>query len=442
MKLQAKLALFNAIAIAVLFAGFILLIPFTVEKISVAHTDSRLEHMQTQMLNMVRRVGIEKFIREEADSSFSSYNILKEEFIFIQPLPRHEPQLTRLENTQRIIDGEVVDFRVLSYEFEVGSKHYRLEIGKDIRGIEELGTTLRRFGLVLIIVTLLISILLNTTFASYLLRPFRKIITQKLQGTQHPETFNFETVNTTTQDFRLLDESINEMMHKIQDAFRKEKEFIANVSHELLTPVSILQTRLENMLAESDMEQAISDRIVEAQKTLARLHRIIRALLMISRIENDQYLKNEHIDLHELLSEIKDEIEERLTEKNIRITIEGRDTARFGPCNRSLLFTMLFNLVNNAIKYNRENGTITLRISEAGEHWAVDVEDTGNGISAENIPHLFERFRRFQQPAQSEGYGLGLPIVKTIADFHGIAINVSSEPGKGSRFRLLFPLGD
>jgi signal transduction histidine kinase len=121
------------------------------------------------------------------------------------------------------------------------------------------------------------------------------------------------------------------------------------------------------------------------------------------------------------------------------MNIEVRDDKTLHEVNRFLLFNLFFNLVNNAIKYNKEQGEIAIKAFKEDGRYVIEVSDTGIGIPAEQVPFIFNRFKKFKQSAQQESFGLGLPIVKSIADFHKIGIEVSSELGAGSRFRLIFP---
>ncbi len=107
--------------------------------------------------------------------------------------------------------------------------------------------------------------------------------------------------------------------------------------------------------------------------------------------------------------------------------------------NKFLLFNLFFNLVNNAIKYNRENGEIIIAADNENNTLMSKYIDTGIGISPEEIPFIFNRFKKFRQSLQQDSFGLGLPIVKSIADFHNIIIEVHSEKNVGSNFRLIFP---
>jgi signal transduction histidine kinase len=167
------------------------------------------------------------------------------------------------------------------------------------------------------------------------------------------------------------------------------------------------------------------------------MSRIIKALLLISKIENDQYLKQERTSVTALLDEVLEEVEERLQEKEIRLYKHFYEDIEYGPCNKTLLFTMFMNLVNNAIKYNKEGGSLMITTRKVNGQLQVEVKDTGIGMEKAELPSIFDRFKRLNK-SKADGYGLGLPIVKTIAGFHQIEIKVDSEPEVGTVFTLLF----
>ena len=247
-----------------------------------------------------------------------------------------------------------------------------------------------------------------------------------------------QLLKTSTYEFAQLDRSINEMMLKIKETFQIEREFITNVSHELLTPISILQNRIENIINEPGVSNEVLSRLVDSQKTLSRLTRIVKALLYISKIENDQYNKSEEVSIRELCEEVIEELAERIEEKSIKINTSFESDFVYKPCNRSLIHTMVFNVVSNAIKYTKSDGEISLDGKMSGEAYQLTISDTGVGIPSEHIPFIFDRFKRFR-PEDGMSYGLGLPIVKSIASFHKIGLHVESQPESGTDFQLLFP---
>ncbi|MDX5480120.1 MAG: HAMP domain-containing histidine kinase, partial [Hymenobacteraceae bacterium] len=301
--------------------------------------------------------------------------------------------------------------------------------------IRETSGTMQRYASYFLVAVVLITVFIDLAFVKVLLRPLTLII-RRLQRIGHPETFKPSQLATNTSDFVYLNDTINSMMLQTQEAFLKEKEFIGNVSHELLTPVSILQTRLENLFNDPTLSEGTLLKLVESQKTLDRLKSIIQALLLISRIENEQYLKNEEVSLTLLASEIAEEIQERLEVRQLTMEVHlPEDVVVKG--NYSLLYTMLFNVVNNAIKYNRPGGAVTIAGDSTEKGFALHITDTGIGIAEQQLANIFNRFKRLHAP-DGESHGLGLAIVQTVAKFHQIKLSVSSEVKKGTRFTLQF----
>jgi len=432
MKLYYKITLINAITRILIVAAFLIFTPSLIYKTAIGHTDARLEKMKAQIFHIVDTKGIGEFLQEE-DSTFADYTVLKEKFISIEKVD--SLGVDTFVTSQRDIESEILEFRILKHWFTYSNTKYLLEIGESVQYVRDLNSILREVALYLLIIFITVTVVVDLSFMQYLLNPLRKI-ESKLLATKHPEKFDFKRLNTTTTDFRYLDQTISEMMRTIQNAFHIEKEFIANVSHELLTPISILQTRLENMIEAGTLNEEAEHKILESQRTLGRLKQIIRSLLLISQIENNQAVKNEEANLRELIQEVASEIEVRMEEKNITLVVNANDEFVYKPCNKSLLFTMLFNLVNNAVKYNKQNGKITITGNAVKDEYHITISDTGKGIPAENIESIFHRFRKFN--TTEESYGLGLAMVKTIADFHNIDISVDSRPGEGSTFTLSF----
>ncbi|MBM3401500.1 MAG: sensor histidine kinase, partial [Bacteroidetes bacterium] len=237
-----------------------------------------------------------------------------------------------------------------------------------------------------------------------------------------------------------LDTSLISLMQQIHEAFAKEREFTANASHELMTPIGILQNKIENLMGEPGVSDIIQERLIGMQHTLNRLKRIVHSLLLISRIENEQFSKKDSLDLAELFADLMDEISHRLSEKEIRFEITISERIMLKKINRDLLFQLFYNLVNNAIKYNKPAGSIRIwdeYPSDGG--YILNISDTGIGIPEEEIITIFNRFKKVNQAEESAGYGLGLSIVKSIADYHQIKIGIVSEIQKGTTFRVYFP---
>jgi signal transduction histidine kinase len=435
MRLQSKLILFSAATKVIILLVLVMVLPPLVNRIALHSTDQRLLQKKEQVFDIIEERGIDSFLSDEEDEAYGSYNLLKEEFISMEII---DPTLidNRIENTLRKVEGEVVEYRVLSLGFALHGETYLLEIGRSLDTIRETSNTLQRYALYFLFGVVLLTVVLDLAFVRVLLRPLTLIL-RKLQRIGHPESFKPSPLHTNTSDFVYLNATINSMMGQVQEAFRKEKEFIGNVSHELLTPVSILQNRLENMMADPEVPDEMLLKLVESQKTLHRLKNIIQALLLISRIENEQYLKNERVDLSTLVRDVVDEISDRAELREVTISTSLSESPVLQKANYSLLFTMIFNVVNNAIKYNKEGGSIQICGTPDGNTYELSISDSGTGIAEDQLPKIFRRFKRNHAP-DGESHGLGLAIVQTVAKFHKIKLDVSSELGKGTTFRFVF----
>jgi signal transduction histidine kinase len=193
------------------------------------------------------------------------------------------------------------------------------------------------------------------------------------------------------------------------------------------------------MFEQEDVPDEAKTRLLEMQRILNRLKSITKTLLLISQIENEQFLKEDSVSLRELLAEIYDEISIRLQDKNISYSVDVPENLVLVNVNKFLMFNLFFNLINNAAKYNRENGSITIAAALEDNVWVVKVADTGIGISTEDMPLIFNRFKKLRASLKQDSFGLGLPIVQSIAIFHQIKIDVQSEQGKGTVFKLSLP---
>lgn len=435
MKLHSKFAVYNTLSKIVIILVFVIIMPLVIKEVAIINTDRQLQTKREQVLFILENEGISSFIEEGSTDGYGSYNLLKEEFISLEETDS-ALHLNVIENSPRMVDGEVVDYRVLSYTFTAEGKQYVLEVAKSLSTIHEIESTLRRFALITLAIISLVTILIDIAFTKYLLRPLKAIIA-KLRATKDPASFTFRSVATSTADFQYLDDTIHDMMNRIEVVFLKERQFISNVSHELLTPISIVQGKLENLLGNENLDEDAALRLADAQKTITRLKNIIRALLLISKIENDQYVLQDTVSVISLIDDVTREIDERLEAKEIVLNKESIQDHTLDKCNASLLHTMLFNLMNNAIKYNREGGSIIISGYHTEAGYTLKIRDTGIGIEPGNIPFIFDRFRRLHK-TDNESFGLGLPIVQTIANLHNIKIDVSSIPGNGSTFSLTF----
>lgn len=435
MKLRNKLSLFNIISKVIFGSLFLLLMPRILERINTIQTDNQLIEKREQVIDLIAEWGVEYFVEEDKADAFGSYNILKEEYISLERVDL-EQDWNFIEVTHRMVDNEIIEYRVLNYSFYIDGEMYLLEIGKSLTSIRQAEKNIRTFTIFFLVVFILFSSFSDISFASMLIRPLEKI-SSKLKKTTSPLLFNTTPVETTTNEFVYLDATIADLMEKIKDLFQKEKQITANISHELLTPVSVVRSSLENLLAQPQLSEEVATKIEESLKTLHRLKSMVNSLLLIARVESEQYLKHDNFSVRKILSEIIAELLPIAEDRNIELALLPGDDHTMVKANRQLFFIMLYNVVNNALKFSPDHGQVQINTILQNNTFTLSIKDNGNGMDAIDLENLFLRFKK--RPAKpGNGSGIGLAIAKTIADFHQVEIHVISSPGKGSDFIFTF----
>ncbi|HXT21983.1 MAG TPA: ATP-binding protein, partial [Thermoanaerobaculia bacterium] len=222
------------------------------------------------------------------------------------------------------------------------------------------------------------------------------------------------------------------------------RDFVANVSHELKTPLAAIRGMTETLRdgALDDLETA--DRFLARMlDQCGRLQALVDDLLTLSRLESPASGKDaqpaEPVDLGELARTASEVVASTAVERDVSVEVVTAEERLRGDADA--LERLLVNLLDNAVKYNRPGGSVRLEVRRDGDEVVIEVRDTGIGIPAEHLPRIFERFYRVDRArSRSEGgTGLGLAIVKHVAQLHGGRVEVESEPGKGSTFRVLLP---
>ena len=437
MRLQQKLVLLTTLSKCLMAAVLLLILPWLVQTLVMRHTDEALRTELRQVQARIQQVGITEFLPQNQVGRHTHYDLLQDEFIGLQAVTTKMPPDTIGTFPHQRQDSQV-DFRVLRHTATYQGQPYIIEIGKSIESVQEVYELLRTLAVYALIFAVLTTLLLELGVIGYLLRPFDHIV-ERLRAVQGPTPPPAPPLSTSTSDFQYLDASIQQMLLKIQSIFEQERQFIATASHELLTPISILQNRFENMLRAENLHEDAETQLVTSQKTLQRMTATLRTLLLISRVENNQFARTERVTVREVLTEVAEELEDRINDEALTIHWDLLGEPTLAPANRSLIFTLFFNLFSNAIKYNQYGGQITLAgqpLPDSG--YQVRIANTGKPIPAEHLPFVFDRFRRFDEDA-AEGYGLGLAVVRSIAQLHFVSINVKSDQQHGTEFCLQLP---
>ncbi|WP_241687375.1 cell wall metabolism sensor histidine kinase WalK [Flavobacterium sp. YO64] len=439
MKIKHQLAIFNALTRLLVILILWLMLPILVEKVVYRHINNGLIEKKEKFIEHLNQQEINDFIENEGDSTetYSQFSTLHSEFLVLSKAPiRPNQKKTTFTNEFRIIEGEENEYRILTHHFSFGNEGYQLEIGSSLGEVNDLTFIIRFFIIIVLFVILLVTFLADTVYIEYLLKPFYKIIDTKIRRVNEPEVFDHTPIKAKSRDFRELDLVLNQMMDRIAELFKKEKQFISNVSHELLTPIALLKSKFENLLQNESLDENAFDKIAGSLKTLDMLKKIINNLLLISRIENNQYEANEEINFHEIINDVEEDLQDRIEDKGIRFVNEMKNDLIFRG-NKTLVHILIYNLVTNAIKYNKPDGSIIVSDGFMQNQYYISIADSGIGMSDSQIENIFNRFARVS--SDQEGQGLGLAIAKSIAVFHHIEIKVLSNINEGTIFTLSFP---
>lgn len=225
-----------------------------------------------------------------------------------------------------------------------------------------------------------------------------------------------------------------------QLAENNRKEFSANVSHELKTPLQGIIGSAElienNMIKQEDLPRFVSHIKTEAQRMVSLINDIIK----LSQLDEGNTLQSEEVDLAEVANDCFDQIKVIAERKNITLTSDIKEVKLYGV--KQLLSEMIYNLLDNAIKYNKDNGTVDLTVSEENDDAIISVKDSGIGIAKEDQERIFERFYRVDKSHSKAtgGTGLGLSIVKHTVMYHHGKIEVNSELNKGTEIKIILPI--
>jgi two-component system phosphate regulon sensor histidine kinase PhoR len=221
------------------------------------------------------------------------------------------------------------------------------------------------------------------------------------------------------------------------------RDFVANVSHELRTPLSILRGYIETLLDNPKTSREELARILQImERHSKRLGLLVDDLLSLAQLESSSAnLEIGEVQLSELFESVLRDWKERLAGKHLRLIVDLPPDMPPIRADETRLQEILYNLLENAVKYSREKGEIRLQAERRGCEIVISVSDDGIGISKDDLPRIFERFYRADKARGRElgGTGLGLAIVKHIAQLHSGRVEAESEPGKGTIIRVLIP---
>ncbi len=301
--------------------------------------------------------------------------------------------------------------------------------------------TMRTAGLFLFGIVVLVSVgsfLGSWWLAGKTVRPVHEIIaqTERISGGRPGERIS---AYAETREFESLVQVLNMMLGRIDDAFEAQRRFTADASHELRSPLTALRGELELALRRERDPDEYRRVIDSSLEEAVRLSRLTEDLLALARSDAGvMTLRLEEVDLGERLRVAVDRLQARIEDKELRVSVDVPAEAT-GLYDAKLVDQLVWNLLDNAVKFSTPGGAIEASIVPSGEEFVLTVADTGPGIPEEAIRHIFDRFSRVDDAHAAEGTGLGLSIVQAIAETHGGSVTATNGDTGGARFQVRLP---
>lgn len=356
-----------------------------------------------------------------------------------------------------LADGEMRTIQDGSREWYVYDISYRLSESRTvyIRGItsiteaEESFSVTVRFALIILPMMVLATAVLGYRFTKRTLAPVRSITDTVRQIRADADLsrrigFGAEKGKGEEGDeIYVLGKTFDEMLEELETVFRREQQFTSDASHELRTPVSVIMAQCDAMLSEEKgLTAEQRSKLLVIRRKAKSMADMISQLLFLSRADQGrQPLNKEKFNVSELTEMIVEEQQMLEDQARRSVHIEARiDPDIWAEADETLYIRMLVNLISNARRYSRQNGHIEVTLQKENNGITGSIRDYGIGIPAHDLPHIWERFYRADTARSAENHaGLGLSMVKWIAEAHGGSVSVESTEGEGSRFSFRIP---
>ena len=246
--------------------------------------------------------------------------------------------------------------------------------------------------------------------------------------------------SSNAKESRELSSAFNSMLARLDDSFKKEKEFTDDASHELRTPLAVIKAESEYALGSIDDRTEVEQSLSTIIKETDRMARLISSLLELSRVDKGSIKINKsRFSLSSMLESLSEEMSQMARERNLSFS-STLEKGIFVYADEDMIIRSVINLINNAISYSKENGHIDLLLKRNDSVAIISVKDDGIGISEEDQKRIFDRFFQVDKARSSSSSGLGLALVKEMAALNNATISVESKLGYGSVFTLSIPI--
>jgi heavy metal sensor kinase len=244
----------------------------------------------------------------------------------------------------------------------------------------------------------------------------------------------------TGDELDLLAATVNELLERVAQNHQQVVQFTADASHELRSPLTAMQAAIEVALQQSRTTEEYQELLATLGEQSQRLTDLVNDLLLLAKADAGQIeLQRAPVDLANVVAEAVETYKPLAEEKGIALVARGAEHLECAG-DRMRLLQLTMNLVDNAIKFTPAGGSVGINLAANGAAASLTVEETGIGIAADRLPRIFERFYQADESRSAGGTGLGLNICRWVAQAHGGIIEVSSQPGRGTLFRVALPI--
>lgn len=439
---------------------------YSLYDVFIKRTDDQIGSLANIMVQNVIRPTGEIFLPRNFDIILERFFGIRTAGNYIQVLDVHGAVIEKSSNLEgmrlpisedtyeRAVAGETIyeDVRkVWKYPVRIVTKPIIAKDGR-LAGIVQVGSSLEGFDEIfhslayLLVIEIIASVVIAAIVGFLLARKALKPVSDIIKTTRRigAENLNERLDASVPQDeIGRLATTINEMIERLEKSFRQVRQFTADASHELKTPLTVLKGEMEVALRSKDDPKYMRETIVSSLEEIDRMSRIVMNLLDLARMDVERGIANKAmVDLGAILGDRVEHFRKMAADKQVKFAAVRVDHAVISG-DPVMIGRLFYNLIENAIKYTDAGGSVDVRLETIGRNAVFSVSDTGIGISDEDAPLIFDRFFRVDKVrTYSGGAGLGLSICKEIALHHGGDIVVKSVLGKGSVFTVTLPLAE
>ena len=393
MKLFTKYSRINVISTVLIFLLGCIAFSMLLRYVIIKQIDEDLKIEKNEVINYVDRFGHLPSVIEVHDQ-YTTYKII----------PKPQTSINKIY-THKAFDADAHEKesrRTIEFDAEANNNWYLVSVSKSLEGTDELIQTIIAITITIILLVLAATFLINRFVLVRLWKPFYSTLqTMQQFNLSDAQAVNF--TNTDIDEFKYLNSILLDAISKAQHDYQTLKEFTENASHELQTPLAIIQSKLDILIQNEKFSRSESEAIQSAYTALQNLSRLNQSLLLLAKIENKQFSEKTKIDIKELLQIKINEFNELWKNRNISVEINLSQKEITG--NVYLTEILLNNLVSNATKHNVQNGSVIISLNN-------DLQITNTGVAHTLDEKKF--YKRFSRQSNATANGLGLPIIHQI----------------------------